>query len=1432
MGKIRFVVVSDMHAGAELSLATAVDETGARTDPTIPSITAAAFGRAVQSVLMQQNTALAAMDDPATIILLGDIMDLAFSDRNAAAQSYVGWLKGLVGAQAGLFAPDMIFLPGNHDHSLWTSARMAAETASVAAGGAPQMALYTRSETGNALPSGFVTALNQRAGIYGDVRIHYPNFALHDPTLGRCVAFHHGHFLDSAYRMMSAAHDMLTGVPRLHVTVAELADENANWIDFGWSSFGQSSTLSRDVATLYTGLSVASEAHHLRQRIARAISAELGPKLPMGGQEGVKAALRYTVLAALDASFGAYTDTARASISDALSDSGVDGVQAYIDGPLAGQLRDELGHIPPQLSFVFGHTHKPFIDTLVPAKGPVVQLCNTGGWYLDSPRLNGREGVALVLVDDMLNVVSVRCFATPQNGAVAPTEVRLASHPTPDGEAFAAEVAGYVAAAGPVWAHLAQVAATEYALRQEMLLARLNRSDHEAIIAGGMPMTRIQLSKPLSDAKARYEVVVIGSGYGASIAASRLARAGREVAVLERGREMRPGDFPRSMTEIAGDAQVQVAETGKRLGRADGLLDFHLNDDLSVLIGCGLGGTSLINANVALESDPRLIDHFNWPAVYRDNPGLLAPYYERARKALGSRPYPETAPALPKLAALQQSATEMGKPFYRPPINVTFEDGPNAFGFAQNACNLCGDCCTGCNYGAKNTTLMNYLPDARAHGAQIFTGAEVRHLEKTATGWDVHIRPIEGGAVRVISADLVVMGAGTLGSTEILLRSKTKGLALSKQLGQRFSGNGDVLAFGYNANLDGDMDGETPRPMLRGIGAGSNAPDLPEYQPGPCIAGIIDCRDPAAPVTDGMVIEEGVMPGGLAMGFSAIFFLNQAITGDPFKFGDTSLRLQDAADVGNAINTDPASLSRFAYDGPVGRTQTYLVMSHDASDGEVTLTNDQAVVRWQGAGSEPSILRNNKILAQASDAIWAEFQPNPMWQTEMGRKLVTVHPIGGCVMADSADTGVVNGDCQVFDGAGGVHAGLYVCDGAVIPGALGVNPLLTISAVAEYAVEQMATSRGWTIEYTGTRPLPAECHVPDPIKPPPPPDIAAQLQSIIDAMKASKTLIDNGDYAAARAIFEAAYKAVTEGVDSPLAPSWAVLRLMLTDTLMRAIAEVFAEFLPILEAVDAKIDSGDFLGALTVIEDAAGDFTPGLRFDEKMEGVIAPADRQMDRPISDAYRVAQRRGEMTGPEAAIVGHFTISTESIERLLTDPDHRATLTGTIDCPALGGRLILDEGAVFDLLRANDGEIECWNMIYSGKMQDSDDETPFYFKGVKTLKRRAGSSWWTDLTTLNVDIWDGTAPHGLPRFQGIMTLGLEDLAQQLSTVQTPMAQNIWTSGFDILATLVAAQWQGNLAQRLQDQDLRAEIIRQGLRSRRAWGIRGCWKLCSKTR
>lgn len=485
LAQIRFLGVSDLHSGAAASLATGLREDGRTTAPATTSPVALAFGAAVRALLTRHNQQYFGQDKAAesapTVILLGDVLDLAFSSRADAAETYLSWLRGFTGGQTDFFAPDMIMLPGNHDHSLWTGARLAAEAEALASGGDAALMLATPAATGDGLPGPMMTALNRRAGFGGTVTMRYPNFALVDKDRDRAVMLHHGHFIDATYRAMTSLNDMLTGCPRPDITAAQMADENANWIDFGWSSFGQASDLSRDVVTLYSGLAVGSEAHHLRQRMARGIAGKLAPHLPMGGQDRMKTVLRYAVMGALDATLGAYADEDRIGVNSALSPAGIAGLRAYIDGPATGQLTQELGKLPQDLTFVFGHTHKPFTDTLIPGtSGPVVHVGNTGGWYLDSPRLNGREGVALLLIDDDLNVVLLHCFATPVNGVPLKPEVRLVSRHNQGGEAFAAEIAGFMAADPDLWNGLSATAAREYEIRQNVILDMLNASDHRA----------------------------------------------------------------------------------------------------------------------------------------------------------------------------------------------------------------------------------------------------------------------------------------------------------------------------------------------------------------------------------------------------------------------------------------------------------------------------------------------------------------------------------------------------------------------------------------------------------------------------------------------------------------------------------------------------------------------------------------------------------------------------------------------------------------------------------------------------------------------------------------------------------------------------------------------------------------------------------------
>ncbi|BAZ52888.1 glucose-methanol-choline oxidoreductase [Nostoc sp. NIES-4103] len=561
-------------------------------------------------------------------------------------------------------------------------------------------------------------------------------------------------------------------------------------------------------------------------------------------------------------------------------------------------------------------------------------------------------------------------------------------------------------------------------------------------------MTR--LSSPIENIKSHYQVVVVGSGYGGGIAASRLARAGQQVCVLERGKEFQPGEYPNTDVNAVGEIQVDLPD--KRIGSRTGLYDFRVNKDINVFLGCGLGGTSLVNANVSLQAEPRVFEDPRWPQELRNDVNtLVAQGYRRAEEMLKPNPYPQDLPTLPKLQALEKSSKYLNEKFYRPPINVTFEDKVNHVGVEQKKCNFCGDCVSGCNHGAKNTVLMNYLPDAKNHGAEIYTQISVRKVERQGEKWLVHFQLLNSGQqifdapTMFVSADIVVIAAGTLGSTEILLRSQQSGLPLSNKLGHNFTGNGDVLAFAYNTDQ-----------VINGIGFGNRTGT---QQPvGPCITGIIDMRSQPQ-LDNGMVIEEGSIPGALARFLPSAFATAGKILGKDTDegWGD---RIKEKI-------RETQSLTQGAYTGAVRNTQTYLVMTHDDAAGEMYLEDDRLRIRWENVGKQPIFQRVNDRLEEATRPLGGTQIPNPIWSGLFGHDLVTVHPLGGCILAEDAEHGVVNHKGQVFSSNQGtaVYENLYIADGSVMPRTLGVNPLLTICAVAERCCALIAKDHGWTINY-------------------------------------------------------------------------------------------------------------------------------------------------------------------------------------------------------------------------------------------------------------------------------------------------------------------------------------------------------------------------------
>jgi len=837
-----------------------------------------------------------------------------------------------------------------------------------------------------------------------------------------------------------------------------------------------------------------------------------------------------------------------------------------------------------------------------------------------------------------------------------------------------------------------------------------------------------RIARSLDSAKSHYTVLVIGSGYGAGVAASRLARAGQDVCILERGKEMLPGEYPNKISDAQGAMQFNVK--GGRIGSPDAMFEVHVNDDQYALVGCGLGGTSLINANVALELDKRLLSLEHWPAAFRDNPQAIDPYYERAREMLSPNVYPDTHPALGKLEALEHSADTMGKRFYKTPINVNFADKTNKFGVPQPACTNCGDCTSGCNVGAKNTTLMNYLPDAANHGAEVFTQAKVLWIERDGDVWRVHVEHnVEGAsdAPQSITADHVVLGAGALGSTEILLRSRAKGLSLSDQLGTSFSGNGDALGFAYDSYFKSEkVDDTVTASPIYAMGIGTSDVGQEAY-PGPCITGVIDMRDAEDPAK-GLVIQEGVAPGILAGALGPAFFFGEALADGFTRFGldQVKPRLLDAKAMGEAVQTDPGSIAEWAYKGPMARTQTYLVMSVDDSGGSLALEDDRIAIHWSKAGEQRTFRRDDDKMREAAEAIEAQYFSDPLWSEPMGQKLITVHPIGGCGMGDDAASGVVDDSCRVFADTSGteVHPGLYVCDGAAIPGAVGVNPLLTITAVAERAVEKLAQREGWVIDYAlgEETPLPQE--------------MPADEKAVAEPQEAP-----HGDH-----LKLSIAKWVGGHAIGPVA---------------EAVTEAARHF------EDDAIDEGK-AAIRNLVKEHPEAMSPGLAFTETMAGHIS-ATGCHHRPCGHVERIRDDyvNGAAWGQseDGACSFKLTVTTDNLHRMIDEPQHRSRITGEVLVSTISADPMPVREGTFRLLVANPDKPESWTMLYDMVLEGPSG--PIHFHGFKTLEQRGKSDPWTDLTTLFVTLRHGENADGELIGRGVLKLGIDEFMRQLTTI-----------------------------------------------------------------
>src|SRR5262249_42108011 len=239
---------------------------------------------------------------------------------------------------------------------------------------------------------------------------------------------------------------------------------------------------------------------------------------------------------------------------------------------------------------------------------------------------------------------------------------------------------------------------------------------------------------------------------------------------------------------------LRLTGRAPKLGDPAGLYYLSVGKGLTVFGASGLGGGSLINAGVVLRPDLGRLRKAGWPtAVVSD--GLLLEGLARAEAMLGVARVPDRE-RFAKYAGMRRAAEVSGRSVQLPPMTISHGPGPNVAGVLQYACQYCGDCWSGCNVGAKNTVGITYIADAIDHGATVLCESRAQSISKTERGWEILVQDLsKASASRRIEAPIVVLAAGTLGTAELLVRARQRGLELSVKLGEKFSANGDDLVF-------------------------------------------------------------------------------------------------------------------------------------------------------------------------------------------------------------------------------------------------------------------------------------------------------------------------------------------------------------------------------------------------------------------------------------------------------------------------------------------------------------------------------------------------------------------------------------------------------------------------------------------------------------
>jgi hypothetical protein len=379
-----------------------------------------------------------------------------------------------------LFPKEVVFLPGNHDHSLWQSVKEQVELQTLRATGdgyepgfSPVTDLFAQPTHRSWLLTDLFRSVPHLAS--AEVRVAYPNWGLKGQS--STVILHHGHFIERTYRAISSIRRRLSG-RNDPMTVERLEAENGGWIDFGWSTLGAARAMGRDVETLYSVMQSSRGADDFLSRLAEALARSICARIPLGGEPKVKKSAAMLTKALLHATIGQNAELERLSYLDVLSPAGLEGLRWYLDEPLRQQIATERAS---PLTFIFGHTHKPFEDEIVAASYPEpVRVFNSGGWVLDEPRLDTVQGASMILIDEDLNVAALRLFNCPVNGVATPVSVHGTGRHSDLGNPLLAPLRAALESTRDHWQIFSETAARELELRSRVMLEDVYRANQKA----------------------------------------------------------------------------------------------------------------------------------------------------------------------------------------------------------------------------------------------------------------------------------------------------------------------------------------------------------------------------------------------------------------------------------------------------------------------------------------------------------------------------------------------------------------------------------------------------------------------------------------------------------------------------------------------------------------------------------------------------------------------------------------------------------------------------------------------------------------------------------------------------------------------------------------------------------------------------------------